>query len=94
MTEKIRRILVEKLGAEYVQILDESEKHAGHAGRKLGGGHFQAVIVSKAFEGLSLVKRHRKVYEVLGNLMNGEIHALSMKTFTPGEWMRAKVQTG
>ena len=50
------------------------------------GAHFEAVIVSPAFEGLSRVRRHQLVYGTLGTRMGGEIHALSMKTFSPGEW--------
>ena len=50
------------------------------------GRHFEAVIVCAAFEGLRSVQRHQKVYAVLGDRMREEIHALSMKTFTPAEW--------
>ena len=49
------------------------------------GQHFQALIVSTAFEGLSRVKRHQLVYGVLGDRMRAEIHALSMQTQTPAE---------
>jgi len=50
------------------------------------GAHFEAVIVSPAFEGLSRIRRHQLVYGTLGERMGGEIHALSIKTFSPGEW--------
>lgn len=50
------------------------------------GHHFEAVIVSEAFDGKSRVARHQVVYAVLGDRMREEIHALSMKTFTPQEW--------
>ncbi len=50
------------------------------------GAHFQAVIVSAAFEGKSRVQRHQIVYGTLGARMREEIHALSMRTLTPGEW--------
>jgi acid stress-induced BolA-like protein IbaG/YrbA len=49
------------------------------------GQHFQALIVSSAFEGLSRVKRHQLVYGALGDRMRAEIHALSMQTLTPAE---------
>lgn len=49
------------------------------------GRHFFATIVSSAFEGLPRVRRHQKVYEVLGDRMREQIHALSMKTLTPAE---------
>ena len=50
------------------------------------GRHFFATIVSAEFEGLSPVKRHQRVYAVLGDRMREQIHALSMKTLTPSEW--------
>ena len=50
------------------------------------GAHFEAVVVSPAFAGASRVKRHQLVYAALGGRMKEEIHALSMKTFTPEEW--------
>ena len=50
------------------------------------GHHFEAVIVSAEFEGLSRIRRHQRVYAVLGDRMREEIHALSMTTLTPAEW--------
>ena len=50
------------------------------------GAHFEAVIVSPAFAGLSRVKQHQLVYGALGERMREEIHALSMQTFSPEEW--------
>ena len=50
------------------------------------GHHFEALIVSRAFEALSKVRRHQLVYAALGNRMREEIHALSMTTLTPAEW--------
>ena len=50
------------------------------------GAHFEALIVSPAFEGLSRVRRHQLVYSALGDRMRDEIHALSMTTLTPTEW--------
>ena len=50
------------------------------------GRHFEALIVSPLFEGKRPVQRHQIVYRVLGDRMREEIHALSMKTFTPEEW--------
>jgi acid stress-induced BolA-like protein IbaG/YrbA len=52
------------------------------------GRHFFATIVSAEFEGLPRVRRHQRVYAALGERMKSEIHALSMKTFTPSEWAR------
>ncbi len=53
------------------------------------GQHFFATIVSAEFEGASRVRRHQRVYEVLGDRMRAQIHALSMKTLTPAEWAAA-----
>jgi acid stress-induced BolA-like protein IbaG/YrbA len=50
------------------------------------GAHFEAVIVSPEFAGLSRVRQHQLVYAALGNRMREEIHALSMQTFSPEEW--------
>ena len=50
------------------------------------GHHFAALVVSAAFEGLSRVQRHQRVYAALGERMREEIHALSMTTLTPAEW--------
>jgi acid stress-induced BolA-like protein IbaG/YrbA len=50
------------------------------------GQHWEAVIVSAAFEGLSRIKQHQLVYAALGERMREEVHALSMRTFTPAQW--------
>ena len=52
------------------------------------GAHFEAVIVSAEFAGLSRVRQHQLVYRALGDRMREEIHALSMKTYSPEEWER------
>ena len=75
-----------ELAARHVDVEDESHRHAGHAGAASGGGHFRATIVSERFAGLSRVARQRLVYEVLAVEMKREIHALSLRTFTPAEW--------
>ena len=68
-----------------LNIIDESAKHAGHASAG-GGGHFVVEIVSDAFEGKTLIQRHRLVYDALGDEMQkNEIHALSLKASTPAE---------
>jgi len=52
------------------------------------GAHFEAVIVSTSFAGLSRVRRHQLVYAALGDRMREEVHALSMRTFSPEEWAK------
>jgi len=54
------------------------------------GHHWEAVIVSPAFEGLSKVRQHQLVYAALGDRMREEIHALSMTTLTPAQWAAAR----
>jgi acid stress-induced BolA-like protein IbaG/YrbA len=54
------------------------------------GAHFEAVIVSEAFAGKNRVQRHQLVYQTMGDRMREEIHALSMKTYTPQEWQSQK----
>jgi len=51
------------------------------------GRHFFATIVAAEFDGLSRVRRHQRVYAALGDRMRAEIHALSMKTLTPADWL-------
>ena len=70
----------------HLEILDESSKHAGHAGAAAGGGHFSCVVVSAAFHDRSTLERHRAVYQALGDLMKHEVHALALQTFDPTEW--------
>jgi acid stress-induced BolA-like protein IbaG/YrbA len=53
------------------------------------GQHFAAIIVSEAFASKSMLEQHRLVYSALGNSMEGAIHALSLKTFTPESWAKA-----
>ncbi len=84
--ERIENRLRDALAAERVEVVDESHLHAGHEGARGGGGHFRAVIVSDRFAGQSAVERQRMVYAVLADEMKAEIHALSMRTFTPDEW--------
>jgi acid stress-induced BolA-like protein IbaG/YrbA len=57
-----------------------------HLEVKGDGAHFEAVIVSPQFAGLTRVRQHQLVYQALGERMREEIHALSMKTLTPDEW--------
>ena len=73
------------LEPDSVELIDDSAKHAGHAGAKGGGGHFELVIVSPQFEGKTTVQRHRMIHAALGNLFKREIHALSIKAYTPDE---------
>ena len=82
MKDTIAKILKDKLNATYVEVHDDSPRHAGHAQvQKSGGGHYAVVIVSDKFTGKNLIERHRMVYEALAGLKN-EIHALAIKALT------------
>ena len=73
------------LSPDSVDLIDDSAKHAGHEGAKTGGGHFQLIIVSPLFEGKSTQVRHRMIHTALGKLLEHEIHALTIKAYTPDE---------
>ena len=82
--ERAMRERLAVLAPTKLDLRDESGQHAGHAGsRPSGGTHWQLVIVSDAFRGKSTVARHRMVYEALGDLMKGEIHALKIEASAP-----------
>lgn len=79
----------ERLGALEplrVELLDESARHAGHAGWRPGGDtHWRLTIVARAFAGKTTVERHRMVYRALGPLMGDPIHALAISARAPDE---------
>lgn len=81
---KIRERLA-PLSPERLEIEDESARHAGHEGAKGGGGHYRLTIVSARFADKSLLARHRMINELLGEMLQNEIHAISIKAYTPGE---------
>jgi len=81
--EKIRRALLPLQPTKLV-IVDDSHRHAGHAGARDGRGHYAVEVVSEEFRGLAPLARHRKVYEALGDLMQTDIHALTIKASAPG----------
>ena len=72
------------LEPERLDIVDDSAAHAGHAGAR-EGGHFTVHIVSAAFAGKTPIQRHRLVHAAVADLMRREIHALSIRAWTPEE---------
>ena len=82
--ERIRERLT-ALAPTLVELDDDSQRHAGHAGAASGGGHYNLRIVSTHFAGLSRIARHRLVYTTLAPLMQREIHALSIIALAPDE---------
>jgi acid stress-induced BolA-like protein IbaG/YrbA len=71
--ESVKSGIEAGLACEHVEVVGDGE-------------HFQALVVSRSFEGRSRVQRHQLVYRALGERMREEIHALSMRTLTPEEW--------
>lgn len=72
--ESIRLNIAQGMATEHLSVVGD-------------GAHFEAVVVSDAFVGKTRVQRHQLVYQTLGDRMREEIHALSMKTYTPQEWL-------
>ncbi len=73
----VKTYIMQGLACDHVQVLGND------------GQHFEAVIVSPAFVGKNMVQQHQLVYQALGDRMRLEIHALSMRTFTPEAWAKA-----
>ena len=83
MTSRIERIreALQELQPEQLEIIDDSWKHAGHAGATShGGGHFRVIIKSPIFKGKSRIASHRIVMNVLKEAFQNDIHALSIHT--------------
>jgi BolA family transcriptional regulator, general stress-responsive regulator len=82
---EIRRRLA-PLQPDRIELIDESARHAGHAGaRPQGQSHFRLLIVADAFNGRSRIERQRMVYGALGDLMETDVHALSIRALTRAE---------
>ncbi len=71
---QLESYITDQLACDYIKVLGDD------------GTHFEAVIVSPAFEGKNMIQQHQLVYAALGDRMKSEIHALSMKTLTPANW--------
>jgi len=87
---KVAKIIAEKLTAglspTVLDVVDDSARHAGHAGSRDGGEtHFNIAITAAAFEDLGRVARQRLVYRLLAEELAGPVHALSLTTKAPGE---------
>ena len=85
ITELINNKITQALQPEFIEVLDDSQAHAGHEGAKSGGGHFYLTVTSVQFENKSRIQRHQLVYKALGDMMKKDIHALSIKAYTPEE---------
>ncbi|UKE71366.1 BolA family transcriptional regulator [Xanthomonas cerealis pv. cerealis] len=83
--ERIRAALQAAFAPQALEVEDDSHRHAGHAGARDGRGHFNVRIVSAAFAGMAPLARHRAVYAALGEMMQTDIHALSIRAEVPRE---------
>jgi len=89
MRSHVELVLRSKMAIEHMEVGDDSDEHAGHAGSS-GGGHFVVLVVSPSFEGKSLVDRQRSVMALFdAELRSGAIHAMALTTRTPSEWAGA-----
>ena len=75
--EELRSHILRGLPCDHAQVLSDD------------GQHFEAVIVSPQFNGISRVQQHQRVYQALGDRMRSEVHALSLRTFTPEAWAQS-----
>ena len=86
VTDAIRQRLTAAFAPSRLDLTDESALHAGHAGaRPQGESHFRMLIVAGAFAGKSRLERQRMVFAALGDLMQTDIHALSITALAPDE---------
>jgi BolA protein len=84
MREQLRSALEKELSPLSLEIVDDSARHAGHAGAR-EGGHFTIEVVSRAFTGRPQLERHRLVYAAVAPLMGRGVHALSIQAHSPEE---------
>lgn len=80
--QRIRQRIEAALQPLRLELIDDSHLHAGHGAV---GGHYTVRIIADAFEGKSLLQRHRLVYDAVSDLMDGEVHALSIEARTSAE---------
>ncbi len=78
--DEVRSTIMNGLACDHVEVLGDD------------GQHFEAVIVSPRFAGMNMVQQHQLVYLTLGERMRAEIHALSMRTFTPEGWAQVAMK--
>ena len=83
--ERITTLLEAAFEPESLDVEDDSHRHAGHEGAKTGLGHFNVAIVSSHFNDMNMLARHRAIYSALGDMMQTDIHALSIDAVASNE---------
>jgi len=86
----IRSRLQEAFDPDELEVVDDSRRHAGHAGARDGRGHFEVRILSHRFAGKRTIERHRMVYAALGSMMQTDIHALAVVALSPDDPQTSK----
>ena len=81
--QRMHELLESALAPTALEIVDQSHLHAGHAGAATGRGPFDLTIRAASFAGKTPIQRHRMVFEALGDMMQTDIHALSIRAETP-----------
>ena len=89
LLHEIKSRLKKTMVIDHLTIMDDTGRHLRHQHYD-GGGHFQITIVSIDFEGVSLLDRHKIVYQALDGMVKNEIHALGLKTIATSEWINEK----
>jgi BolA family transcriptional regulator, general stress-responsive regulator len=82
-SERIRALLAAAFAPTELEVIDDSHHHAGHAGAAGGAGHFRVRLRSESLQGLTVLARHRRVYDALASMIPDDIHALSIDAQAP-----------
>ena len=83
LVKQIKSLLYDNININHLEIQDETYKHANH--KQSNGGHFKIVIISNDFRDVSLINRHKMIYNALSTLIGKEIHAISISARTVDE---------
>ena len=88
--EEIELKIKEALNPSFLEVINESHMHNVEPGSE---SHIRIVAVASIFDGINLVKRHKLVYKHLSDALDGPVHAVSLHTFSPTEWLKTNGET-
>ena len=89
LVQEIKSRLKKTISIDHLTIMDDTGKHLRHQHYD-GGRHFKIIIVSSTFEGVSLLDRHKLVYQALNGMIKNDIHAIGLKTIATSEYINKK----
>ena len=89
LVQEIKSRLKKTISIDHLTIMDDTGKHLRHQHYD-GGRHFKIIIVSSTFEGVSLLDRHKLVYQALNGMIKNDIHAIGLKTIATSEYINEK----